>query len=192
LTNIVKAELAATAVRPEQYPAGGLPEFAFVGKSNVGKSSLLNALAGRKALARTSGNPGKTRTINFFNIDDNLLFVDLPGYGYAKLSREESEKWGQMIDSYLLKRQQLKCICFLVDIRHDPSPLDLQMLEWLRHYGFDVITVATKADKLKRSQLSKRLSSLCKALDTEAIIPFSSETKAGREELWTLIQTRLA
>ncbi|MDR1558897.1 MAG: ribosome biogenesis GTP-binding protein YihA/YsxC, partial [Clostridiales bacterium] len=120
------AELAATAVKPEQYPADGLPEFAFIGKSNVGKSSLLNSLAGRKALARTSGSPGKTRAINFFNINHICMFVDLPGYGYARVSRSESQKWGVMADRYLLNRGQLKSVFMLLDIRHDPTALDRQ------------------------------------------------------------------
>ncbi|MDR2649100.1 MAG: ribosome biogenesis GTP-binding protein YihA/YsxC [Clostridiales bacterium] len=185
------AELAATAVKPEQYPASGLPEFAFIGKSNVGKSSLLNALAGRKALARISGSPGKTRAINFFNIDNICLFVDLPGYGYAKVSRKESEKWGIMADRYLLNRKQLIAVFMLLDIRHDPSALDRQMLEWLEHYCFEVITVATKIDKIKRSAIPTRLKRLRASARVSDILAFSSETRDGREKIWDIILNKI-
>jgi len=185
------AELAATAVRPDQYPAAGLPEFVFIGKSNVGKSSLLNAMAGRKALARTSGAPGKTRVINFFDINNICLFVDLPGYGYAKVSRREAEKWGGMIERYLLKRSQIMAVFMLLDIRHDLSALDRQMLEWLKHYGFDIITVATKSDKLKRGAVPSSLKRLREAAGVENILAFSSETKDGRDELWDIIQKKI-
>jgi GTP-binding protein len=188
---VIYAELAATAVKPEQYPSAGLPEFAFIGKSNVGKSSLLNAMAARKALARTSSSPGKTRVINFFDINHMCLFVDLPGYGFAKVSRQESQKWGAMVDKYLLKRRQLKAVFMLLDIRHDPSALDRQMLEWLAYYGFDVIAIATKSDKLKKSAVPSRLKSLRESTKIEKILPFSSETKEGREELWEIIKNKI-
>ena len=188
---VVYAELEATAVKPEQYPVAGLPEFVFVGKSNVGKSSLLNAMAGRKSLARTSGSPGKTRVINFFNINKICMFVDLPGYGYAKISRRESEKWGSMIDHYLLNRKQLMAVFLLLDIRHDLTALDRQMLEWLTHYGFDVIAVATKSDKIKRSAVPSHLKRLRESTQIKDILAFSSDTKDGRDELWGIIQNKI-
>ena len=189
--DIIYAELIATAVRPEQYPTDGLPEFVFVGKSNVGKSSLLNAMAGRKALARTSGSPGKTRAINFFNINNICMFVDLPGYGYSKVSKQESAKWGKMIEQYLLNRKQILAVFMLLDIRHDLTAPDRQMLEWLAHYGFDIIAVATKSDKIKRSAMPSRLKSLRESTQFNNILPFSSESKNGREELWELVQKRI-
>ena len=187
---INKAELTHVAVKPDQYPDAGLAEVAFVGKSNVGKSSLINTTLGRRSLARTSQTPGKTRTINFYNVEGKLIFVDLPGYGYAKISREVSASWGSMIEGYLRKREQLRAIVMLVDIRHEPGSNDIQMFEWLRHYNYKMVVVATKADKINRSQINKHCSVIRKRLemtDDEVLIPFSSQTKAGREELWTLI-----
>lgn len=189
--DIVYAELAVTAVKPEQYPTAGLPEFVFIGKSNVGKSSLLNTMAGRKALARTSGSPGKTRVINFFNINNTCMFVDLPGYGYAKVSKQESAKWGKMIERYLLNRSQITAVLMLLDIRHDLTALDRQMLDWLAHYNFDVIAVATKSDKIKKSALPRHLKRLRESARINNILPFSSETKEGRDELWEMIQKKI-
>lgn len=189
--NVNNVNLEAVAVKKEQYPTGGLPEVAFAGKSNVGKSSLINAMINRKALARTSGNPGKTRTINFYKVEDSVMFVDLPGYGYAKTSKSEQEKWGKMIENYLMKREFLKAIILLIDIRHEPGANDKMMYEWLRHYGHKIIIVATKSDKLKRSQVKKHLSVIIKSLELEKndiIIPFSSENKSGKEELWEVIE----
>lgn len=189
--NVNNVNLAAVAVRKEQYPEGGLPEVAFAGKSNVGKSSLINAMINRKALARTSGSPGKTRTINFYNVENSLMFVDLPGYGYARTSKSEQEKWGKMIEGYLMKREYLKGIILLIDIRHEPGENDKMMYEWLRHYGHKIIIVATKSDKLKRSQINKHLSVIIKSLNLEKddiIIPFSSENKSGKDELWKVIE----
>ena len=183
--------LEAVAVAPSGYPDSGLPEIAFVGRSNVGKSSLINALINRKALARVSKQPGKTRTINFYNIESHLYFVDLPGYGYAKASKSELAKWGPMIEGYLKKREQLKCIVQLLDIRHPPSALDLQMHEWLRHYNFKMIFVLTKLDKIKRSQVDKHIKIIRTALNLstgDVFLPFSSETKQGRDELLDTIQ----
>ena len=189
--NVNYAELAATAVRPEQYPAAGLPEFAFVGKSNTGKSSLLNTMAGRKALARTSGSPGKTRTINFFNINNMCMFVDLPGYGYSRASTREMGKWGKMIDRYLLNRKQLMAIFLLLDIRHDLTVLDRQMLNWLLYYSFDVIIIASKADKLKRSVIHHRIKYFREATGFKDIMAFSSKTGDGRQELWNAVLNKL-
>ena len=195
---IVKnAELSAVGVKMSQYPEDGLPEIAFAGKSNVGKSSLINTMMNRRALARTSQNPGKTRTINFYKIttdSEPLYFVDLPGYGYAKAPKTEIEKWGKMIENYLLKRQSLRSIILLIDIRHEPGKNDVLMYEWLKHYGYSIVIVATKADKIKRSQLQKHLAMLKNSLSLEKgdiLIPFSSETKQGREELWNIIQNSL-
>ena len=195
---IVKnAELSAVGVKMSQYPEDGLPEIAFAGKSNVGKSSLINTMMNRRALARTSQNPGKTRTINFYKIttdSEPLYFVDLPGYGYAKAPKTEIEKWGKMIENYLLKRQSLRSIILLIDIRHEPGKNDVLMYEWLKHYGYSIVIVAAKADKIKRSQLQKHLAMLKNSLSLEKgdiLIPFSSETKQGREELWNIIQNSL-
>jgi len=178
--------LEAVAVAPAGYPDNFKPEIAFVGRSNVGKSSMINALINRKALARVSKQPGKTRTINFYNIEDKLYFVDLPGYGYARAPKHEMAKWGSMIEGYLKNRQQLKCIVQLIDIRHEPSALDMQMHEWLRHYNFKMIFVLTKLDKIKRSQVAKHVRIIRQALNLstdDIFVPFSSETKQGRDEL---------
>jgi len=183
--------LEAVAVAPDGYPDTGLPEIAFVGRSNVGKSSLINALINRKSLARVSKQPGKTRTINFYNIENTLYFVDLPGYGYAKASKTELAKWGPMIEGYLKNRPQLKCIIQLIDIRHPPSALDMQMHDWLRHYNFQMIFVLTKMDKIKRSQVPKHIKIIRTALNLgtdDVFLPFSSETKQGRDELLAIIQ----
>lgn len=182
--------LAAVAVKKEQYPTDERPEIAFAGKSNVGKSSLINSMLNRKALARTSQNPGKTRTINFYDVEGTIYLVDLPGYGYARAAKSEIEKWGKMIENYLLKREELKAIIMLVDIRHEPGANDRMMYDWLKHYGYNIIIVATKSDKIKRSQLQKHTSMLRKAFELQPediLIPFSSETKNGREELWNVI-----
>ena len=174
-----------------KLPDTGSPEIAFAGKSNVGKSSLINGLLNRKALARTSSQPGKTQTINFYNVEDLLYFVDLPGYGYAKASHSEIEKWGKIIEDYLTKRESLKAIIMLVDIRHEPGANDLMMYDWLKHYNHKIIIVATKSDKLKRSQLQKHVAMLKKGFNLQKediILPFSSETKSGRDELWEIIE----
>ncbi|MDO4632247.1 MAG: ribosome biogenesis GTP-binding protein YihA/YsxC [Eubacteriales bacterium] len=169
-------------------------EVAFAGKSNVGKSSLINAMVNRKALARTSSSPGKTQTINFYNINDAMYLVDLPGYGYAKVSQSEKEKWGKLIENYLQKSQMLKAVFLLVDIRHDPSANDRQMYEWMAYNGYEPIIVATKLDKIKRSQVAKQVKAIRQGLGMKAdgiVIPFSSETKQGREEIWALIDSWL-
>ena len=165
-------------------------EFAFAGKSNVGKSSLINGLMNRKSLARTSAQPGKTQTINFYNINDAMYFVDLPGYGYAKVSEQEKAKWGKMIENYLHSSRQLKAVFLLIDIRHEPSGNDKMMYDWVVHNGYNPIIIATKMDKLKRSQIQKNLKAIKTGLNLRPgsiMIPFSAETKQGRDEIWALI-----
>ncbi len=192
--NVNNVTLGTVAVKKEQYPDNHLMEVAFVGKSNVGKSSLINLMINRKSLARTSQNPGKTRTINFYNIEDLVHFVDLPGYGYARISKSESAKWGKMIESYLLKRKELTMIAFLIDIRHKPGRNDLQMYNWLKYYNYDIVVVATKSDKLKRSQLNKHLNVLKKDLNLSPeniLIPFSTQTRIGKDKLWDVIDSKL-
>lgn len=167
------------------------PEFAFAGKSNVGKSSLINALMNRKAFARTSAQPGKTQTINFYHINDAFYYVDLPGYGYAKVSVEVKAKWGKMIERYLKKSPMLRCVFLLIDIRHDPSANDRLMYEWIVSNGYHPVIIATKLDKIKRSQVQKQLKVVREGLGMEKdgiIIPFSAETKQGRDEIWALIE----
>ncbi len=174
-----------------KLPENMLPEVAFAGKSNVGKSSLINALVNRKSLARISGQPGKTQTINFYNVNQEMYIVDLPGYGYAKVSKEVSAKWGTMIENYLHTSQQLAMVFLLIDIRHKPTENDVQMYRWILSNGFSPVIVATKADKIKRSQLQKQIQLIQKTLkviEGVPIVPFSSVTKAGREEIWELIE----
>ena len=173
-----------------KIPDTGRPEVAFAGKSNVGKSSLINGLMNRKALARTSAQPGKTQTINFYNINEAMYLVDLPGYGYAKVSAAEKEKWGKMIEGYLHNSKELRAVFLLVDIRHKPNQNDLQMYEWCTHYGFNPIIIATKADKIKRSQKAKQIKQIKETLgvvEGTPVIPYSSMTKEGREEIWEYI-----
>ncbi len=173
-----------------KVPQNNMPEIAFAGKSNVGKSSLINALMNRKSLARTSSQPGKTQTINFYNINDELYFVDLPGYGYAKVSLQEKEKWGKMIERYLRQSRVLKAVFLLVDIRHDPSANDKIMYDWILSNGFHPIVIATKADKINRSQLQKQIKAVKQGLAVDQdtiVIPFSAQTKQGREEIYDLI-----
>ena len=172
-------------------PENTLPEFAFAGKSNVGKSSLINALMNRKAYARTSSQPGKTQTINFYKINKALYYVDLPGYGYAKVSLEAKAKWGKMIERYLQKSAMLKMVFLLVDIRHEPSANDKMMYDWVVSNGYHPVIIATKLDKLKRSQVPKAVKVIRMGLGMEKediLIPFSAETKQGREEIWELIE----
>ncbi|NLD48440.1 MAG: YihA family ribosome biogenesis GTP-binding protein, partial [Clostridiaceae bacterium] len=176
-----------TAVRKEQYPQKDIPEVAFVGRSNVGKSSLINSMLNRKGLARVASTPGKTRVINFYNIDEELSFVDLPGYGYAKVSKTMKECWGEIIETYLNSRKQLKFIVMLVDIRHSPTENDKMMYEWLLNKGIPSIIVSTKIDKIPKQKIKERFTDIRKVLmldDDIKIIPFSSETKQGRDELW--------
>lgn len=173
-----------------KLPENTKPEIAFAGKSNVGKSSLINALMNRKSLARTSAQPGKTQTINFYNINDAMYLVDLPGYGYAKVSETEKQKWGQMIENYLHTSKQLKAVFLLIDIRHAPSANDKTMYEWILYQGYEPIIIATKLDKLKRSQVQKQVKILREGLGLKKesiLIPFSAETKQGREEIWQIM-----
>ncbi|BCN29686.1 ribosome biogenesis GTP-binding protein YihA/YsxC [Anaeromicropila herbilytica] len=167
-------------------------EIAFAGKSNVGKSSLINALMNRKSYARTSQQPGKTQTINFYNINDLLYFVDLPGYGYAKVNQEIKEKWGKLIERYLKKSNQLKIIFLLIDIRHEPSANDRNMYDWIVYNGYNPIIIATKLDKINRSQKDKHLKMILKGINAKpgtTILPFSALSKQGRDEIWDLIET---
>lgn len=194
--DVHNVSLEISAVRPEQYPTTGWPEIALVGRSNVGKSSLTNTLINRKSFARTSSQPGKTQTLNFYNVEDQLFFVDVPGYGYAKVSRSEREKWGQMIERYLTDRSQLKGVISLVDARHEPSEEDINMYNWLIYYEIPVLVVATKADKIARGKWNKAESVIKKALQFDNsksdLLMFSSITKNGKEEVWQWIENHIA
>ena len=192
--NVNNVSLETVCGITSTLPDNALPEFAFAGKSNVGKSSLINALINRKSLARTSSQPGKTQTINFYNVEDALYFVDLPGYGYAKVSQEIKEKWGKMIERYLQKSKQLKLVFLLIDIRHEPSANDKNMYEWIEYNGFEPVIIATKLDKINRSQVQKHIKMLRTGLGLKKetiLIPFSSETKQGKEEVWNIIDSYL-
>lgn len=183
---IRKAEYIASAVKSSQYPAGDLPEIAMAGRSNVGKSSLINSFLGRRNLARTGNTPGKTQTINFYLVNDQWFLVDLPGYGYAKVSKKINAQWGPMIEAYLKKRKQLRAVIQIVDIRHAPSVEDIEMQQWLRVMEIPTLVVATKADKIARGQWQKHLNVIAKALDipdVSLILPFSAQTGIGKEEL---------
>ncbi len=188
---IREASLETVCGITSTLPANSAPEVAFAGKSNVGKSSLINALLNRKALARTSGQPGKTQTINFYKVNQELYLVDLPGYGYAKVSRQTQEKWGKMIERYLHTSKQLRRVFLLVDIRHEPSENDRMMYEWIVHNGYEPVIVATKLDKINRSQRQRHVRMVregLKARPGTVLLPFSAQTKEGREELWALIE----
>lgn len=189
---IKNVELSIVCGITSRLPETDRVEIAFAGKSNVGKSSLINALMNRKALARTSATPGKTQTINFYNINDIMYLVDLPGYGYAKVSEREKEQWGKLIERYLHTSKQLKAVFLLIDIRHDPSANDRMMYEWIVAQGYHPIIIATKLDKLKRSQVQKHVKMIKEGLNLipgTTVIPFSAETKQGRDEIWELIET---
>ena len=175
-------------------PENDKPEIAFAGKSNVGKSSLINALMNRKSLARISATPGKTQTINFYNINREIYLVDLPGYGYAKVSEKEKEAWGKMIERYLHKSTMLKAVFLLIDIRHDPSKNDKMKYDWILHQGYEPVIIATKLDKLKKSQVAKQLKAIRTGLGLVSgttVIPFSAKTKQGRDEIWEYAESRL-
>ncbi|MCI9558666.1 ribosome biogenesis GTP-binding protein YihA/YsxC [Candidatus Ventrimonas sp. KK005] len=188
---IKKVELETVCGITSRLPDSPYPEIAFAGKSNVGKSSLINALMNRRSLARTSSQPGKTQTINFYNINDAFYYVDLPGYGYAKVPVEEKVRWGKMIERYLQSSSMLKCLFLLIDIRHEPSANDKLMYDWIRERGYSPVIVATKVDKLNRSQVQRHVKQVREGLglgEKGTVIPFSSVTKQGREELWELIE----
>ncbi|MCR5771750.1 MAG: ribosome biogenesis GTP-binding protein YihA/YsxC [Butyrivibrio sp.] len=191
---IKNAELETVCGITSKLPYNTQPEFAFAGKSNVGKSSLINGLMNRKKLARTSAEPGKTQTINFYHVNNDFYLVDLPGYGYAKRAKGEVEKWGKMIENYLHSSKVLKNVFLLIDIRHEPSANDIQMYEWIVHQGFEPIIIATKADKLNKSQLPKAVKVIRQTLNMSAdgiLIPYSAITKKGREEIYDIINERL-
>jgi len=182
----INCEMLVAAVKYEQYPPNDLPEIALAGRSNVGKSSLVNTVLNRKNLARTSSSPGKTATINFYEVEKKYRFVDLPGYGYAKVSKEERKKWGGMIENYLSKRENLKGVFLLVDARHKPSDDDKMMFEWIKNFGYEPIVVATKLDKLKKSEIEKNLTEIYNFLELDydsVLIPFSAEKRTGRDEI---------
>lgn len=188
---ITKVEFLTSAVKTKQYPPEDIPEIAFAGRSNIGKSSLINLLTNNKNVAKVSSSPGKTRTINFFLINGAFRIVDLPGYGYAKVSRSMSEDWGRMMEEYLSQRPNLKKVVQLVDVRHEPTAQDVQMYEYLRYYGLDGIVVATKADKVSRNEMNKNISIIRKTLSLEKsdrVIPVSALKKTGAEELLTCME----
>ena len=188
--NTHNADILLSATNKSHYPQDDIPEVALAGRSNVGKSSFINTMLNRKNLARTSGKPGKTQLLNFFNIDGKLRFVDVPGYGYARVSKKEREKWGKMIEEYLTSRENLRAVISLVDLRHEPSADDVQMYEFLKYYEIPVILVATKADKIPRGKWNKHESMIKKKLDfdkTDTFIIFSSVNKTGVEEAWDAI-----
>ncbi|WP_066292750.1 ribosome biogenesis GTP-binding protein YihA/YsxC [Bacillus sp. FJAT-29937] len=184
------ADIVISAVKPDQYPGDALPEFALAGRSNVGKSSFINKMLNRKALARTSSKPGKTQTLNFFLINEMLHFVDVPGYGYAKVSKKEREAWGKMIETYLTSREQLKAVVQIVDLRHPPSQDDIMMYNFLKHYEIPCVIIATKADKVPKSKWQKHIKITKETLDldpNDPLILFSSETGQGKDEAWSVL-----
>ena len=188
---IKQAELQTVCGITSSLPENLYPEVAFAGKSNVGKSSLINGLLNRESLARTSSQPGKTQTINFYYVNQSLYLVDLPGYGYAKASEEIRAKWGRMVENYLHKSKQLRAVFLLIDIRHAPSANDKQMYQWIVSQGYEPIIIATKLDKIKRSQVAKQLKLLkeeLKLLPGTKLLPFSAQTKQGREEIWEVME----
>jgi GTP-binding protein len=189
---IKSVELETVCGITSTLPQNTQPEIAFAGKSNVGKSSLINGLMNRKSFARTSAQPGKTQTINFYHINQEFYYVDLPGYGFAKVSREVQAKWGTMIERYLNQSRQLKAVFLLIDIRHAPGANDKQMYQWILDHGYEPVIIATKLDKIKRSQKDKQLKLIRTELQVvpgTKIFPFSAETKQGREEIWSFIDT---
>jgi GTP-binding protein len=188
------AEFVISAVKPQQYPEDALPEIALAGRSNVGKSSLINRLIQRKNLARTSSQPGKTQTLNYYRINNAMYFVDLPGYGFARVSMETRQQWGRMIELYLTERETLRAVLHLVDLRHPPSKDDLVMREWLAHYGIPVCVIATKADKVARSKRDSHIRTIREAFQIkqdEKFIVFSAEDGMGKEEVWNWIEDHL-
>ncbi|CAM3083186.1 ribosome biogenesis GTP-binding protein YihA/YsxC [Paenibacillus sediminis] len=191
---VTDAQFVISAVRPDQYPQDALPEIALAGRSNVGKSSLINRMINRKNLARTSSTPGKTQHLNYYLINDQLYFVDLPGYGFAKVSKSQREAWGRMIENYLLNRETLKLVLLMIDLRHPPSKDDELMYDWLKHYEIPVCVVATKADKVPKSKWAKHSKIIREALalnSSDPFILFSSEIGMGKDELWSMISAAI-
>ncbi|MBU8879590.1 ribosome biogenesis GTP-binding protein YihA/YsxC [Bacillus sp. FJAT-29790] len=186
------ADIVISAVKPDQYPGEALPEFALAGRSNVGKSSFINKVLNRKNLARTSSKPGKTQTLNFYLINEILHFVDVPGYGYAKVSKKEREAWGKMIETYLTNREQLKAVLLIVDLRHPPTKDDVMMYDFLKHYEIPCIIIATKADKIPKSKWQKHVKITKETLDLDPedhLIMFSSETGQGKDQAWAVMES---
>ncbi|BAM47125.1 MAG: YihA family ribosome biogenesis GTP-binding protein [Amphibacillus sp.] len=192
---VTQSEFTISAVSPNQYPTENLPEIALAGRSNVGKSSFINKMINRKALARTSSKPGKTQTLNYYLINEFFYFVDVPGYGYAKVSKTEREAWGKMMETYFSEREPLRATILVVDIRHKPTNDDVMMYDFLKHYDIPVIIIATKLDKIKKGQVNKQVKLIKETLSIEPgdqVIPFSSETAQGKEAAWNAIQAYLA
>lgn len=191
---VTQAEIVISAVQQSQYPEDNLPEIVLLGRSNVGKSSFINTLIQRKGLARTSSQPGKTQTMNFYKINDAFYFVDMPGYGYAKVSKKEHEKWGVMIEEYLQKRENMVLVLLLVDSRHEPTEDDRLMYDWLTYYGLDPVIIATKADKISKVRQKKAVDNIFNTLRPRKrsdVILFSAATKMGKDEAWEVIEGRL-
>lgn len=189
---VVSSDIVISAVKPDQYPPEDLPEFALAGRSNVGKSSFINKMLNRKGLARISSKPGKTQTLNFYLINEILHFVDVPGYGYAKVSKKEREAWGKMIEIYLTSREQLRAVLLIVDLRHPPTNDDVMMYNFLKHYDIPCIVIATKADKIPKGKWQKHLKVTKETLDidpNDSIVLFSSETGMGKDEAWGVIKS---
>lgn len=192
---VTQSEFTISAVSPNQYPTENLPEIALAGRSNVGKSSFINKMINRKALARTSSKPGKTQTLNYYLINEFFYFVDVPGYGYAKVSKTEREAWGKMMETYFSEREPLRATILVVDIRHKPTNDDVMMYDFLKHFDIPVIIIATKLDKIKKGQVNKQVKLIKETLSIEPgdqVIPFSSETAQGKEAAWNAIQAYLA
>lgn len=194
MMKVTKAELAISAVGPDQYPQDALPEIALAGRSNVGKSSFINKMLGRKSLARTSAKPGKTRTLNFYNINGQFFLVDVPGYGYAKVSKAERARWGRFIEQYMATREHLRLVCLLVDMRHKPTENDRRMADWLNHLGLPMLLIATKADKVPKGKIQRQIKTIRETLAVEngPVVPFSAQTAQGKEEVWKLLMPYIA
>lgn len=191
---VTQSDIVISAVKPEQYPATGFPEVALAGRSNVGKSSFINKMINRKNLARTSSKPGKTQTLNFYIINEMMYFVDVPGYGFAKVSKSERDAWGRMIETYITKRDTLKAVIQLIDIRHEPTKDDIAMYEWLKHFEMPVIIIATKADKIPKGKWQKHEKVIKEKLNkdpADPIVVFSSETGYGKDKAWSTIEAYL-
>ena len=188
---IINAEFEKSAFEEQQWPSEGLPEIAFMGRSNVGKSSLINSLLGVRGLARASSTPGRTQALNFFSINKRFRFVDLPGYGYARVPQAVKQTWGEMVTNYLAKRRSLVLSIHIVDSRHEPTKLDLQLRDWLRHHTKPQIIVATKTDKLSQNELRRNIEQARRVLGSGEIVPYSATTGAGRDQLWRLIEQAL-